>query len=120
MIRVPLTFHNPEMVYNFLKTQVGPLYMAIKNNQAILHFAKPEHAQLALSTFQNSTLNGLPLQLMPYVEGDIEDRNPNHCYSASMQPEQNGNEVDVPPPKLSEFTMLIEDSLKVRDPEDPF
>ena len=78
MIRVPLTFHTPEFVYQFLRSQVGPLYMALKNNQAIVNFTKAGHSELALNKFHNTILNNLPLQLFPYVEGELDNPRPAH------------------------------------------
>lgn len=61
MIRVPLTLHSPEAVYHFLRSNVGPLYIAVKKNQAIIHFVNSEHTQLALQKYRHAVVNFLPL-----------------------------------------------------------
>jgi hypothetical protein len=62
----------------------------------------------------------MPLELYAYKDGDI-DRLPPLVSSGSngvMVPEQSlePNEVTVPKPKYSEFTMAVEEGLKVNDP----
>lgn len=128
MIRVPLTFHSPEFVYQFLRNNVGPLYMALKHNQAIIHFAKACHSDLALTKYKDTILNNFPLQLLPYQEGDLDrpqsqsqpqPQPPSQPAESAMQEERKqANEVTLPPSELSKFTMQIEAMLKVGDPND--
>ena len=72
MIRCPLAYHTPETVYSFLKEQVGPLYMLVKKGQAIIHFTKIDSAAFALEKYHSSLLKGMPLELYPYKDGDID------------------------------------------------
>lgn len=72
MIRCPLAFHTPEVIYSFLKEQVGPLNMLIKKGQAIINFTRADLAATALEKYQNCMLRGLPLEMYPYKDGDID------------------------------------------------
>lgn len=126
MIRVPLTLHSPEAIYHHLRVNVGPLYMAIRNNQAIITFPNPEHTQIALHKFQNAVLNNMRLQLFPYQEGDIEPHPQKPSRPEKSLPATSNNSEALPShtkeintgPQLSDLTILVEEMLKVRDPND--
>lgn len=99
MIRAPLTFHSPEDIYHFLRNNVGPLYMAIKHGQAIIHFVRNQDAQKALEKYRHGIVNHYPLQLSPYEEGDIPASAP-RPNPLPENPVPQG-EVVVPPPAES-------------------
>ncbi len=96
MIKAPLTFHSPEDIYHFLRNNVGPLYIAIKHSQAIIHFVRPEDAAKALEKYRDGKVNHYPLQLAPYKEGDIQEP-PSSQMALPKKPEQQ-EEVVVPGP----------------------
>ena len=97
--------------------------MAIKNNQAIINFIRTGHAELALEKLQNLPLNNMPLQLYPYIEGELDRPQPlpTEPIARSQQPAINmdGNEVILPQPKLSELTIMVEEALKISNQEGP-
>ena len=68
MLTCSLAFHSPETIYNFLKTNVGALYLTLKAGKAIINFSREEDADIALQKYSNTNISGLPLQLKPYSE----------------------------------------------------
>ena len=76
MIKASLAFHQPEAIYHFLNKNVGSFYMVIKAGHAIINFIKPEHANIALSKYHNTTLMGMPLKLTPFIEEDLKKQEP--------------------------------------------
>jgi hypothetical protein len=71
MIRAPLTFHTPEAIYSFLEREVGPLAMLLKKGQALITFQKMEHNGVALQKCRCTILQGHPLRLFEYKDGDL-------------------------------------------------
>lgn len=118
MIKASLQFHSPEDIYHFLKNNVGPLYMAIKQGHAFIHFLRTQDAQKALEKYRQGTLNHFPLQLSPYQEGEA-DPPPSQPHPPAKSPVQQG-EVVVPAPVESELSMLIRSHLEREDPNDYF
>jgi hypothetical protein len=120
MIRVPLNFHAPETIYSFLKQNVGPLYMVIKKRQAIIYFSKPDNAEKALEKYGTTTIGGMPAQLLPYKDGDLDRISANGTdLQAGEGVGGNLNEAQVPPSAYSEFTKLIEEGLKIKETDNP-
>jgi len=72
IIRTSLAIHSPETIYSFLEKSVGPLYMIVKNGQAIISFANEEHSKIALDKFAQSYIPNFPMKLEVYEEGDLD------------------------------------------------
>ena len=61
--------------------------MLIKKGQAIIHFNKADLSVIALEKYHSFLLKGMPLELYPYKDGDI-DRLPSIPDSGVMIPER--------------------------------
>lgn len=111
MISASLAFHQPEAIYHFLNRNVGPLYMVVKAGNAIINFAKPEQASIALSKYHNATLMGMPLKLTTFREEDLKKQEQNGLTSTPNNEQvavlQNPAEAKETSPALSEFTILL-------------
>jgi hypothetical protein len=63
MIRIPLTFHTPEVIYEYLEKRVGPLSMLIKRAQALVTFDRPQDNATAIRDFKCTIVQGFPLRV---------------------------------------------------------
>ena len=72
MIRIPLTFHAPEVVYEYLENKFGPLNMLVKKGQALVTFDDLETNETVIGLQRGQAIvRGHPLRMFRYNDGDL-------------------------------------------------
>ena len=67
--------------------------------------------------YKNTTLGGMPLKLEPYYEEEAKNNISSNEAMVAEEPNQQARDVELPAPKFSEFTMMVEEQLQVEDPD---
>jgi hypothetical protein len=123
MIRVPLTFHSPEVAYEFLENKFGPLHMLVKKGHALVTFEQAESNEAALNGSQKIFIvRGQPLRLFPYADGDLDAPPPvpnaESSLMTSMEPEPAAPSTAISPSISSETAKMVDEAITVLDPTD--
>ncbi len=119
MIRIPLTFHSPEVAYEFLENKFGPLHMLVKKGQALITFEQPEINEAALHGPQKVFIvRGHPLRLFPYADGDLEAPPPAPHAETSLTNMEAEPAAPTNVSIFSETAKMVDEAITVLDPTD--